>query len=773
MASTDVLQGLSPRQREAVQHENGPLLIVAGPGSGKTRVMAHRVAYLIEERDVAPWRILAVTFTNKAARELRERCDSLVPESADALQVRTFHSFCAQVLRTFPESAGLEPGYSIYDEDDQARTVRRVLEELGEDPKQFPPRALLSAISNAKNRMVGPEAFASSTQSYRQEVAARVYEQYEMALKSANSVDFDDLLLKVFLVLEGNPDLRAQYQDRYEYLLVDEFQDTNPLQFHIARLLSGSHRNICVVGDPDQSIYSWRNADPTNLVDFQSTYPDATVVTLEQNYRSTELIIKAADSVIAHNETRLEKESWTENERGRPVAVAEAYDENEEARLVLDEVAKLSDTEDVPRGEMAVMYRINAQSRAMEVACNRRGLPYRLVGGVKFYQRKEIRDTLSFLRLVHNPADDAALERIINVPARGISQRTMVELRRVAQANGVPLLDVVFSLVGDAEAAPDNGGGGYDVELNTRARNSVVRFAGLIKRLIEQSMSLQPPELIDLALERSGYLRWVKEDKERGDERMENLKELRGSSEQFAVERSTAAGADARELLGDFLQNVALVSDVDALDDANGRGDAITLITLHQAKGLEFDAVFILGMEEGLLPHSRSLEDPAQLEEERRLCYVGMTRARKHLYMLRSFRRNLRGSNVAGIASRFLAELPESVVTRSRVRGMRSSPDVTERLRAREVAAMPAPRVEARPRIEYQPGDRVRHDHFGEGVVVSAREQRGDTEVTVAFEGQGVKRLMLNFAPLTKVSGRVPEEGGAVAEVGDSVFEGF
>ena len=773
MASTDILHGLSPRQREAVQHENGPLLIVAGPGSGKTRVMAHRVAYLIEERDVAPWRILAVTFTNKAARELRDRCESLVPESADALQVRTFHSFCAQVLRTFPESAGLEPGYSIYDEDDQARTVRRVLEELEIDPKQFPPRALLGAISNAKNRMVGPEAFASSTETYREEVAARVYERYEAALKAANSVDFDDLLLKVFLVLEGNLDLRAQYQDRYEYLLVDEFQDTNPLQFHIARLLSGAHRNICVVGDPDQSIYSWRNADPTNLVDFQSTYPDAKVVTLDQSYRSTQLILSAADSVIANNETRLEKELWTENERGRPVAVAEAYNEEEEARLVLDEVAKLSDTGDVPRGEMAVMYRTNAQSRAMEVACNRRGMPYRLVGGVKFYQRKEIRDTLSFLRLAHNPADDAALERIINVPARGISERTMVELRRVAQANEVPLLDVVFSLDGDTEAAPDIGDGGYDVELSTRAKNSVVWFAGLMKRLIGQSMSLQPPELIDLTLEISGYARWVMEDKKRGDDRMENLKELRGSSEQFAVERSTGGEADARELLGDFLQNVALVSDVDSLDDANGRGDAITLITLHQAKGLEFDAVFMLGMEEGLLPHSRSIEDPAQLEEERRLCYVGMTRARKHLYMLRAFRRNLRGSNVAGIASRFLAELPESVVTRSRVRGMRSSPDVTERLRAREVAAMPASRVAPRPRTEYQPGDRVRHDHFGEGVVVSAREQRGDTEVTVAFEGQGVKRLMLNFAPLTKVSARQSEVQVAATEAVDSVFEQF
>ena len=770
MSPTNILDELSPRQREAVQHEGGPLLIVAGPGSGKTRVMAHRVAYLITERDIAPWRILAVTFTNKAARELRERCNSLVPESADSLQVRTFHSFCAQVLRMFPESAGLEPGYSIYDDDDQARTVRRVLDELEIDQKQFPPRALMAAISDSKNRMKGPDAFASSTETYREEVAARVYERYEATLKAANSVDFDDLLLKVFLMLEGNTDLREQFQDRYEYLLVDEFQDTNPLQFHIARLLSGGHRNICVVGDPDQSIYSWRNADPSNLVDFQSTYADATVVTLDQSYRSTQLILEAADSVIANNETRLEKHLWTDNDRGRPVALTEAYDENEEARIVLDEVEKLSNTEGVPRGEMAVMYRINAQSRAMEVACNRRGLPYRLVGGVKFYQRKEIRDTLSFLRVVHNPADDAALERIINVPARGISQRTWLELRRVAQANGVPVLDVVFSLEDDAEAAPDDGNDSYAVELNTRARNAVVRFAGLIKRLIEQSLTLQPPELIDLALDRSGYARWVQEDKERGEERMENLKELRGSAEQFAVERSSGAEGDARELLGDFLQNVALVSDVDALEDGV---DAITLITLHQAKGLEFDAVFMLGLEEGLLPHSRSIENPDQLEEERRLCYVGMTRARKYLYMLRAFRRNFRGSTVAGIASRFLDEMPQELVTRSRIRGMRSSSDVTERLRAREVATIPAPKAAAGPRIEYSPGDRVKHDHFGEGVVVSAREQRGDTEVTVAFEGQGVKRLMLNFAPLTKVSARQPEDQNARAEAVDSVFEQF
>ena len=613
----------------------------------------------------------------------------------------------------------------------------------------------------------------STTDTYREEVAARVYERYEATLKAANSVDFDDLLLKVFLMLEGNADLREQYQDRYEYLLVDEFQDTNPLQFHIARLLSGGHRNICVVGDPDQSIYSWRNADPSNLVDFQSTYADATVVTLDQNYRSTKLILRAADSVIANNEARLEKELWTDNDRGRQVAVAEAYNENEEARIVLDEVEKLSNTEGVERNEMAVMYRINAQSRAMESACTERGVPYRLVGGVKFYHRREIRDTLAFLRLVHNPADDAALERIINVPARGISQRTWLELRRVAQAMGVPVLTVVLSLEDEADDTQDNGNDAYKVEVNTRARKAVIRFAGLIKRLIEQSLTLQPPDLIDLALDRSGYARWVQDDKERGEERMENLKELRGSAEQFAVERSSGAEADARELLGDFLQNVALVSDVDALEDADGRGDAITLITLHQAKGLEFDAVFMLGLEEDLLPHSRSIEDPdpAKLEEERRLCYVGMTRARNHLYMLHAFNRNIHGRIVPRIRSRFLDEMPQELVTRSRIRGMRSSSDVTERLRARDVATIPAPKAATGPRIMFQPGDRVRHDHFGEGVVVSARDQRGDTEVTVAFEGQGVKRLMLNFAPLTNVSAERAADQAAPTETVDSLLE--
>ena len=754
MLTDDIFEGLSPPQQEAVKHSDGPLLIVAGPGSGKTRVMAHRVAYLVRHLHAKPWRILAVTFTNKAARELRERCESLVPELVDSftaqvLPVRTFHSFCALVLRRKPEHAGLEPGFSIYDDDDQHRTMRRTLEDLKIDPKRFPPRSILNTISSAKNSMIGVEQFASTVETYGEEVVARLYEGYERALHAANAVDFDDLLLKVFQLLSSQQDVLEEYQNRYEYLLLDEFQDTNPLQFHIARLIAERHRNICVVGDPDQSIYSWRHADPANISEFQRLYPDATIVTLDQCYRSTQLILEAADSVIANNSERLEKHLWTENIRGEPVAIAEAYDENEEARLILDEIGKL-DEEDIKRGEIAVMYRINAQSRAMETACNQRGVPYRLVGGLKFYQRKEVKDLICFLRLVNNPADDAALERIINVPARGIGQRTVDELRRVARENGVPLLDVTMSLQGNGNEALTNGAAPYRVQLKTRAINAVSEFAGLMRLLIQQSMTLQPRQLMGLVLERSGYLDSVKEDMERGEEKMENLQELLGSAEQFAIDNGAGPEYEPRELLSEFLENVALVSDVDTMDRDGDLGDAITLITLHQAKGLEFDAVFMIGLEEGLLPHSRSMEDPSQVEEERRLCYVGMTRARKRLYMLGAFQRNAR-RNLAGEPSRFLQEIPESAVTRQRIRGMRRGQRIDEPAAIKRAAAVPAAHSAARPRAQYSPGDQVKHAHFGKGVVISSRDFRGDAEVTVAFDGQGIKRLMLNFAPLSKL----------------------
>ena len=742
----NLLFGLSDRQRDAVTHTDGPLLIIAGPGSGKTRVMAHRVAYLIGVTGVSPWKILGVTFTNKAARELLERCERLVGLGSNELQVRTFHGFCARVLRSDGENVGLQSDFTIYDSDDQARVIRRILEDIDIDPKQFPPRSVLGVISDAKNNLQSPEQLSKRTETYRDEVMSRIYEAYEAALHRANAVDFDDLLSKTYTLLEGHPEILEKYQQRYEYLLVDEFQDTNPLQFQVARLLALKSRNICVVGDPDQSIYSWRHADPSNLTEFQSTFNETKIVTLDQSYRSTQIILEAADSVIGNNDERMEKNLWTENDRGSRITVAEAYNEEEEARLVLQATVELQEKHGIDRNEIAVMYRVNAQSRAFEVTCNREGIPYRLVGGVKFYDRKEVKDILAFLSLIANPAADAALERVINVPARGISAKSLTELRRVALVNNVPILDVILDISrvkgGDEEPAA------YGCTLATRALNSIATFGDLITRLIEQSMALDTTELIDLAVERTGYGAMLREDKERGEERMENLQELRASAEQFS-------GSDERGQLTDFLENVALVSDVDGLqggDDSEIDADAITLITLHQAKGLEYDAVFLVGLEDGMLPHSRSLEDPAQLEEERRLLYVGMTRARKRLYMFRAFQRRFHGQSGSQTASRFLLEIPESLVTIRDIRGhSRVADRIPDPMWTKRAASTPAPRPATRSADEFAPGEKVKHDVFGEGVVVSSSGSGSDTQVTVAFVGEGVKRLMLSFAPIERI----------------------
>jgi DNA helicase-2/ATP-dependent DNA helicase PcrA len=746
-STENLLTGLSDRQREAVTHTDGPLLIVAGPGSGKTRVMAHRVAYLVGEKNIPAWKILAVTFTNKAARELRERCERLVGVGSNELQVRTFHGFCSRVLRSDGELVGLKPEFTIYDADDQARVSRRVLDDFDIDPKQFPPRSLLSVISDAKNNMRSPAQLSRRTETYRDEVAARVYEAYEGALQRANAVDFDDLLLKTYQLLEGHSEMLEKYQNRFEHLLVDEFQDTNALQFQVARLLAMKSRNICVVGDPDQSIYSWRHADPTNLTDFQGTFKNTKIVTLDQSYRSTQIILEAADAVIGNNDGRMEKTLWTENSRGTRIIVAEAYNEEEEARLVLEAANELKNKDGIGHNEIAVMYRVNAQSRAFEVACNQQGIPYRLVGGVKFYDRKEVKDILAFLRVVSNPADDAALERIINVPARGLSARTVAELRRVAVANNVPVLEVILDItriqLGDEDPPA------YYAELATRALKSVTVFGDLISQFIEQSLALDTNELIDLMVERSGYGAMLREDKERGEERMENLQELKASAEQFG-------GSEERGQLTDFLENVALVSDVDGLkggDDAESEEQGITLITLHQAKGLEYDAVFLVGLEEGMLPHSRSVDDPTQLQEERRLLYVGITRARKRLYMFTAFQRRFRGQSGSTMPSRFIQEIPESLVTRRDIRGHdRVADRIPDPMWTKRAASTPAPRSATRSSgDQFYPGDKVRHGTFGEGVVVSSTGVGSDTTVTVAFAGQGVKRLMLSFAPLEKV----------------------
>jgi len=708
--------------------------------------MAHRVAYLVGEKGIPPWKILAVTFTNKAARELRERCERLVGVGSNELQVRTFHGFCSRVLRTDGERVGLKPEFTIYDTDDQARVARKILDDLDVDPKQFPPRALLSVISDAKNNMQSPAQLSRRTETYRDEIAARVYEAYEGALQRANAVDFDDLLLKTFQLLEGHPEILEKYQKRFEHLLVDEFQDTNELQFQVARLLAMKSQNICVVGDPDQSIYSWRHADPTNLTDFQSNFKNTNIVTLDQSYRSTQIILEAADAVIGNNDGRMEKTLWTENSRGTRITVAEAYNEEEEASLVLKAATDLKNKDGIDRNEVAIMYRVNAQSRAFEVACNREGIPYRLVGGVKFYDRKEVKDILSFLRVVSNPADDAALDRIINVPARGISARSVAELRRVAIVNNVPVLDVILDIT--RVQSGDEDPPAYYTELNTRAVNSVAKFGDLVARFIEQSLALDTNELIDLIVDRSGYGAMLREDKERGEERMENLQELKASAEQFA-------GSEERGQLTEFLENVALVSDVDGLqggDDSDFEEEAITLITLHQAKGLEYDAVFLVGLEEGILPHSRSVDDPTQLQEERRLLYVGMTRARKRLYMFRAFQRRFRGQSGSQMASRFLLEIPDSLVTTRDIRGHdRVADRMPDPMWTKRMSSTPGPRSASKSNEGYTAGEKVRHKTFGEGVVVSSSGVGSDTQVTVAFSGQGIKRLMPSFAPLEKI----------------------
>jgi len=738
-ASVDtILATLTERQREAATWAEGPLLIVAGPGSGKTRVMAHRIAYLVIATGTPPHRILAVTFTNKAARELRERCERLLGAPGGGVLVRTFHSFCAQLLRVDGGSAGLEPNYSIYDDDDQERLVRRVLEEYEIDHKRFAPRAILASISDAKNRMIDAAHFHPSAGSYFEEIVSRVYRRYQELLAAANAVDFDDLLLVAHRLFENSPEVLERYQDRFIHLLIDEFQDTNALQFGLARMLAAKRRNICVVGDPNQSIYSWRHADPRNMLDFKKVYPDACVVTLDQNYRSTQTIIEAAAAVISHNKGRLPNDLWTENEKGSPIVIGEAYDEEEEARLVVQEVERLVQQEAVSRRDIAVMYRVNAQSRALEVACNRNGIPYQLVGGLKFYERREIKDVLAYLRLVTNPADDVSLERVINLPARGISDRTVTALKNAAGRQEVSMFEAL-TRCGDPES-------GLASSLNRRAVTALEEFAGLVQTLVERSFVLGPPEMIDFVLEHTGYKRHLQADEETREERWENLLELRASAEPFE-------GPSPHDRLGDFLQNVSLVSDVDTMDGAEG--DSITLITLHQAKGLEYDTVFMVGLEQGLLPHSRSMEDPMQLEEERRLCYVGMTRARKRLYMLRAFKRGFRGGGLPSLPSQFLDELPPSHI-RGRApnrRDPRRAEVVRDPLALRRAAAVPLP-APATPRETFAAGDRVKHSVFGEGVVVAAAPSHGDLELTVAFTGKGVKRLMQSFARLERAAPR-------------------
>jgi DNA helicase-2/ATP-dependent DNA helicase PcrA len=720
----DILTELNTAQKEAVEAINGPVLILAGPGSGKTRVITHRVAYLIRVVGVNPRRIMAVTFTNKAAREMEERLLKLVSGSVKDLTLGTFHAICARILRQDGKTIGIDPKFVIYDDDDQISLLKRSLLDLSLDPKQFAPRALQSVISNAKSQMLMPSDLRG--RSYFEEITQRVYERYQKLLTDSNALDFDDLLMKTVLLFRQDPETLRRYQARYLHIQVDEFQDTNLVQYELVKQLAGTYRNICVVGDPDQSIYSWRSADIRNILNFEKDFPDAKVVLLEQNYRSTQLILDAASHVISANKQRKPKGLWTENEKGEPPNVIETYSEEEESQWVVNEIDKLVRSGEVKSGDCAVMYRTNAQSRVLEEAFIRYGMPYKLVAGTRFYERREVKDIIAYLRLVQNPLDTVSLMRVINIPQRGIGERSIDELTRWAREQGVNEYKAL-QLLGESKDSS------AELPFSARTVKALAGFAVMMENFIEKSRELKLVALFDHVVEKSGYKQYITglEDTE---ERWENTLELRGVAQDYK-------DLPPEEGLTAFLEGVALVSDVDSLEE---KVDTVTLITLHQAKGLEFPVVFIVGMEDGILPHYKSIDDPAQLEEERRLCYVGITRAKKKVYLVRAFRRHLMGSSAVNKPSRFLLDIPAHLITKGS--GVREAKDAwSTNVTAREKEII---RREDLP--EFKAGDHVKHEQFGEGVVVNYHKVKNDAEVVVAFDGAGVKRFLLSFAKIEK-----------------------
>jgi DNA helicase-2/ATP-dependent DNA helicase PcrA len=743
----DLLRDLNSAQLEAVQHTEGPLLILAGPGSGKTRVIAHRIAHLIAHENVHPYRIVSVTFTNKAAREMRDRVARLVGEEASSAWLGTFHSICSRILRVDGGAIGIERAFTIFDSDDQVALVKRVLGELAIDPRKFAPRAILSAISKAKSELASPAAYANSVRDYFGEIVSRTYGRYQELLEDANALDFDDMISRTVALFRQHDSILEKYQQRFLHVLIDEFQDTNTAQYQLARLLAGGHGNVCVVGDPDQSIYSWRSADIRNILNFERDYPNAKVIYLEQNYRSTQNILDSAHAVISANQQRKEKNLWTEQGEGEHIVLFEAYDDNEEADFVAAEVEELVTSKRCRLGDIAVMFRTNAQSRALEESFVREQIRYRIVGGTRFYERKEVRDIIAYLRLIYNPYDTISLGRVVNVPTRGIGEKTLDELARWSQDIGVPQYSALQLLAEDRQPKPHR--------LATRAVTALLGFLDMLNGFIELSHTRTPAELMQAVLDKTEYHRCLldefREEREDGitggELRWENVQQLVTLAAQYD-------GMDMEAALPQLLEDVALVSDVDEYDEQT---DAVTLITLHAAKGLEFPFVFMVGMEEGVLPHIRSFDDPNQLEEERRLAYVGITRAKEKLYLVRAFRRFFMGSSLHHPASRFLRDLPEHLVEARRTLG-----DESQALQQRVLPRMAGLRGrgmqgEGRRVVPegaaFGAGDHVRHARFGDGIVVSCTVTPDDQEVTVAFKGNaGVKKLLLSYAPLDRVS---------------------
>ena len=740
---TRLVEDLNESQRAAVEHRGGPLLIVAGAGSGKTRVLTRRIAHLLATGDAQPGEILAITFTNKAAGEMKERVAELIGARARVMWVSTFHSACVRILRSEASRLGVTSGFTIYDQADSLRLMGMVLRDLDLDPKRYTPRSFLAQVSNLKNELIDYETCAAQAVNHMEQTLAEAYGQYQARLQRANAFDFDDLIFSAVAVLQLFPDVAEHYRRRFRHILVDEYQDTNHAQYTLIKELVGPGTpqspagQLCVVGDADQSIYAFRGATIRNIEEFERDYPNARTIMLEQNYRSTQTILTAANAVIARNSSRRAKNLWTDSGQGAPIVAYVADDEHDEASFIATEIDRLTDEDGVKPGDVAVFYRTNAQSRSVEEVFIRVGMPYRVVGGTKFYERREVRDALAYLRSLANPTDEVSLRRILNVPKRGIGERAEAMVDAFGQRERISFAEAL-------ERAAEAPG------IATRSLTSITGFVQLmtdLRTLVESGADAAV--VLQAILEQSGYLAELQASADPQDEtRVENLAELESVAQEFANDNPEGT-------LVDFLERVSLVADSDDIPDADASGGVVTLMTLHTAKGLEFPVVFLTGMEDGVFPHMRSLGDPKELEEERRLAYVGITRARERLYLSRSMMRSAWGSPAFNPPSRFLDEIPAEIVEWRREEpigspisagGFGSSPSSSSaalRLGDRVVGGGPV--------VSLSAGDRVTHEKFGLGTVVSTAGVGEKSDATIDFGAAGVKRLLLRYAPVEKL----------------------
>ncbi|WP_409252705.1 DNA helicase PcrA [Bacillus sp. SCS-153A] len=734
-----LLNGMNPQQAEAVKATEGPLLIMAGAGSGKTRVLTHRIAYLMVEKGVNPYNILAITFTNKAAREMKDRIGNILGGVAEEIWISTFHSMCVRILRRDIDRIGFNRNFTILDSTDQLSVIKSILKDKNIDPKKFDPRSVLGSISSAKNELKTAEEFSKDAGSYFDNVVSDVYEEYQKRLRKNQALDFDDLIMTTIQLFQRVPEVLEFYQRKFQYIHVDEYQDTNRAQYMLVKMMASRFQNLCVVGDSDQSIYRWRGADIANILSFEKDYPRANVILLEQNYRSTKTILHAANDVIQKNSNRKPKNLWTENTQGEKITYYRGDSEQSEAQFVAGKIKEMTDSGKRKFSDFAILYRTNAQSRVMEEILLKSNIEYSIVGGVKFYDRKEIKDILAYLRLIANPDDDISLRRVINVPKRGIGSTSLDKIANYAAMNDLSMMQAL-------EEADFIG-------LSPKITKSVIEFKDLVKGYTQMQEYLSVTELVEEILEKSGYREMLKAEKSiEAQSRLENIDEF------LSVTKSFEDSNDDKSLVA-FLTDLALVADIDKLDDDEQPQDAVILMTLHAAKGLEFPVVFLMGLEEGVFPHSRSLMDEEEMEEERRLAYVGITRAEEELFLTNAQMRTLFGQTKMNPVSRFIAEIPEDLIDNFEPEkrspfstGGAAAASRTQQPARRKPVSRPVPTTTGGEGISWQVGDRAAHKKWGTGTVVSVKGSGDGMELDIAFPSPtGIKRLLAKFAPVEKV----------------------